>query len=1129
MPASSSLPSELARLSRNDILAAVGGNQASYERGSYYFADSRISGLTWDGRLSRVMGMVRGNAAYPYFTLANLRLTNRSVSIQSSACTCPVGKQCKHVAALLLTAREHARAGTRPVQASVTPPWRRKLDSLLPPQDALLPAPTEGYTPLGLQFRVDGITRALEPSPLDPTPPPITLSVRPVFQDTKGKWKSDYGLTWHGGSSYYPRHSFDRRIEQWLSALASINQDIARYSWSESSWQQLDNFAESGLWTVLEKGRRLGVPFVGNAARDQIVVADTASLRLNLLRDDDGAIGLTRLLSFDDQPARLTLLGAVGQHGLFGVEIGPDTRVVTLAPAQPRLTDDDLSLLGMDAVTIPAEDVDEFMATVYPSLHRRLNLVSLDDSVALPTPPRPVLVCNLTSSVWRADVAWQWRYDTVLCPFADEDSVTTFRDAAVEQAICENVEQVVRSVPGFVSFWLHAQQSFEARGGFEAKAFVEQVLPLLESMPDVQVETIGEMATYMPAAESPRIIVRADDAGDNDWFSLGVDITVGDISIPFQDVFVALAAGQTQLILGNGEVVNIDTPELIRLKQLIEEARALSDRPSGDLKISRYQAGLWDELVDIATEAEQADRWRSNVTDLLALVDRGESIGHADLPPGLTATLRPYQISGFEWLTFLAAHGLGGILADDMGLGKTVEILAMIASTMGDGDNTPYLVLAPASVVGNWKAEAARFTPGLRVMTLPETMARSDISVDDLISVDVVVASYTIFRLDYDMLSQVSWRGLILDEAQFVKNPNTKGNQLARSLSAKIKLAVTGTPLENDVMELWALLAIVAPGFAGSSRRFRELYGAPITRAATVRQRRRFAAQHSRPAVIPADEETIQLGDASLARLRRRLRPLLLRRTKDVVAPELPDRLEQVTNVELAPRHRIIYDTYLQRERQRVLGMLGDMDKNRFAIFRSLTILRRLALDASLIEPAKYATVPSAKLDTLMEQVSEVVSSGHRALVFSQFTTFLAKVTERFDRAGIEYAYLDGHTTHRDKVIQRFRDDGLPVFCLSLKAGGFGLTLTEADYVFLLDPWWNPATEQQAIDRTHRIGQTQNVMVVRLVSQNTIEDKVLALQARKREVFNAVLADDAGEASFAATLTADDIRSLLLD
>ncbi|MBC7403544.1 MAG: DEAD/DEAH box helicase, partial [Microbacteriaceae bacterium] len=312
--------------------------------------------------------------------------------------------------------------------------------------------------------------------------------------------------------------------------------------------------------------------------------------------------------------------------------------------------------------------------------------------------------------------------------------------------------------------------------------------------------------------------------------------------------------------------------------------------------------------------------------------------------------------------------------------------------------------------------------------------------------------------------------------------------------------------------DLWALFAITAPGLFASGRRFAEEYVRPISAGG--------AAGNS---AGDSAGDSAQNAAALIAKLRRRIRPLMMRRTKELVASELPAKQEQILRVELAPRHRKLYDIVLQKERQKLLGLIDDLDRNRFIVFRSLTLLRMLSLDASLVDEA-HADIPSSKLDALFEQLDDVVTEGHRALIFSQFTSFLRKAAGRLDAAGIAYEYLDGSTLHRADVIARFKSGDAPVFLISLKAGGFGLNLTEADYVFLLDPWWNPATEAQAVDRTHRIGQTRPVNVYRLVATGTIEEKVMALRDRKAKLFDAVMDDDA---VFSTALTADDIRGLL--
>jgi SNF2 family DNA or RNA helicase len=361
---------------------------------------------------------------------------------------------------------------------------------------------------------------------------------------------------------------------------------------------------------------------------------------------------------------------------------------------------------------------------------------------------------------------------------------------------------------------------------------------------------------------------------------------------------------------------------------------------------------------------------------------------------------------------------------------------------------------------------------------------------------DVVVTSYALLRIDEEVWAAQAWAGLVLDEAQFVKNHRSKTYLSARRVAVPFTVAVTGTPLENDLMDLWSLLSLSAPGLFPDPDRFSSYYRRPIERA----------------------------GDQDkLAQLRRRIRPLVLRRTKESVAPELPPKQEQVVEVVLQPKHLRIYQTHLQRERQKVLGLLEDVEANRFTILGSLTRLRQLSLDAALVDP-EHANVPSAKTELLVSDLEQLVAEGHRALVFSQFTSFLARVRERLDAAGLPHAYLDGRTRDRDAVVQSFRDGSAPVFLISLKAGGFGLNLTEADYCFLLDPWWNPAAEAQAVDRTHRIGQDKTVMVYRMVAQDTIEQKVMELKARKGELFSSVLGEDALAGS---RLTAEDIRALV--
>ncbi len=634
--------------------------------------------------------------------------------------------------------------------------------------------------------------------------------------------------------------------------------------------------------------------------------------------------------------------------------------------------------------------------------------------------------------------------------------------------------------------------------GADVVVLLTEVVPWLEANAGIEVEVRGDQPMLSDAIDAPLISLAVTDGSDrsdgNDWFDLHVEVTVDGQTVDFASLFAALHRDDPLLILPSGTVLRIDQPELTKLRALIDEARGLAE-PDGQgvAQVNRFQTSWWDELVELGVVAAQSERWAQGIGQLAALT-APEPI---PVPAGLQATLRLYQQEGLDWLAFLHRNGLGGILADDMGLGKTIQTLAFALHILEQQPDARFLVVAPTSVVENWAREAARFTPDLTVRTITETENRRGTSLaDETRGASLVVTSYALFRIDFEAYEELGWDVLLLDEAQFVKNHRSKIYRCVRRLGASTKIAITGTPLENSLMDLWSLLSITAPGLYPDPARFSETYRKPIER-----------------------------GDAPelLATLRRRIAPLMLRRSKDEVLSDLPPKTEQTIEVQLSTRHARIYATQLQRQRQKVLGLVGDVTQHRFEILKSLTILRQLALDPGLVDP-EHDSVGSAKLDRLLEDIEQVVAEGHRALVFSQFTRYLAKVRTRLDAAGIDHSYLDGRTRKRDAAIGRFKDGDAPVFVISLKAGGFGLNLTEADYCFILDPWWNPATETQAVDRTHRIGQENPVMVYRYVSVDTIEEKVMDLKARKADLFASVMD---GDGTLSGALTEDDIRNLL--
>ena len=468
---------------------------------------------------------------------------------------------------------------------------------------------------------------------------------------------------------------------------------------------------------------------------------------------------------------------------------------------------------------------------------------------------------------------------------------------------------------------------------------------------------------------------------------------------------------------------------------------------------------------------------------LAALASGFEHLPGAALPADLTATLRPYQRQAVDWLSFLRTAGLGAILADDMGLGKTLEALCAVTP--------PALVVCPTSVLPNWRAEIARFRPGLKVSVYHGPGRRLD---EDA---DVTLTSYAILRLDAAALGARRWATLILDEAQAIKNPDSQAARAAYELKADLRIALSGTPLENRLDELWSLAHFTNRGLLAGRRAFDDRYARPI-----------------------AD------GDAGAAkRLRERLRPVLLRRLKRDVAPELPPRTESILRVVLDERERAVYDAVRAASRAEVLALL-DGGGGVLAALEALLRLRQAACASSLV-PGQPAGLASSKIEALMDALTTAAADGHKALVFSQWTSLLDLIEPALRAAEIPFVRLDGTTRDRAAVVEQFQsggDDAPPVMLLSLKAGGVGLNLTAADHVFLIDPWWNPAAEDQAADRAHRIGQDRPVMVYRLVAMDTVEERILALQQRKRALAAAALADTGG---VGGALTRQDLLELL--
>ena len=1092
--------------------------------------------MAWEASQQLLTGTVRDGGGDLRTVSASFRAsTSFPLRYRTGHCSCAVGVNCAHVAALVIAATDETlqpeRESGAPAARRSTLPWEQSLDSLL---GTPRPAGTAGDADAGPADT--GVPLAIELSLVPNTLEPVTryaayytrqepddgtsrlrLQARLVTRGRSGAWVAG-NLTWSRLDYLLLRDEYPVahvRLLHELYALyrASATARSSYYGYGyayggDQRYLDLSGCESRQLWPVLEQAHAAGLRLVYPRRQGPVPPPGTAELYIDVTSDvtDEGtALLIAPVIKTPDgdDAVPLRFIGTEG-HGVVLADRAqarsrqPEHatfRLARLAAPVPR----QLQQLALDGerLVVPPAGQAAFLSRYYPRLRRMAPVISSDGSFTPPRISEPRLVLSARySGAHDVDLRWEWAYQVGDAELraAVGSRPAEFRDPAAEARVLAGVDLDLPERARFSAVTLH---------GLDTMVFSTEVLPLLSGRDDMRVEVSGQVPDYREAGDSLRIGVSAAELdGEQDWFDLGITVTVEGREVPFAELFVALASGQSHLLLPDGAYFSLDKPELVALARLIEEARALTDQPAldGPLRISRFQAGLWDELAGLGVVRHQAAAWQRQVQGLLSLA----SVEHAAPPAALDSLLRPYQRAGFQWLAFLWRHGLGGILADDMGLGKTLQTLALLshakamkaAESGEDVTDNPFLIVAPTSVLANWPSEARRFTPDLKVVTIGDTLARRGVALESVIAgADAVVTSYTLLRLDFESYGALPWAGLVLDEAQYVKNHRSKAHACARKIAAPFKVAITGTPMENNLMELWSLLSITAPGLFPNPERFKEYYARPIEKGANTEL---------------------------LGQLRRRIRPLIMRRTKEQVAADLPEKQEQILEVELHPRHRRLYQTHLQRERQKVLGLLGDVNHNRFTILRSLTLLRQLALHAALVDDA-HGDVPSAKIDALLEQLEDVVGGGHRALVFSQFTRFLRMVRGRLEAAGVPCCYLDGSTVNRPAVISGVKEGTAPVFLISLKAGGFGLNLTEADYCFLLDPWWNPATEAQAVDRTHRIGQTRNVMVYRLIASGTIEEKVMALKARKAELFSSVIDSDG---AFSSALSADDIRAL---
>lgn len=742
-------------------------------------------------------------------------------------------------------------------------------------------------------------------------------------------------------------------------------------------------------------------------------------------------------------------------------------------------------------ITVPERDEERFLEEHLPSLSQRMKIAgdAFVSTVDLTVEPVPRLYLSETEG----DLAVELRfgYDRHEVPFQKTlPEVSVKYDAQTRELVRVHRDLVAeeRSWKALSSHGLKRAvggESMVLRQNTDPVDFLIRHVPKLA---DDGYEVYGEDEVKSVRVNRSKPSMSISVSSGIDWFDVLAVVNFGDLEVPLADIRRAVKKGEKYVKLCDDSIGEIPGEWIDRYKRLFDLAEG-----SGDgLRLTGSQVMLLDAALAEAESVwtdDEFDRRRARLKDVTRIEPK-------DVMAGFVGELRQYQKAGYDWLHFLHDFGLGGCLADDMGLGKTVQALAFLHSLRETGHTkSADLVVMPRSLLTNWEREAAKFTPSAKVLIHADLDRARNVSEFD--GYDLVLTTYGIALRDLDILSKYDFHYVVLDESQAVKNPICQTGKAVRLLKSDHRLVMTGTPVENSTTELWSQFAFINPGMFGSLDYFRKEFATPIERG----------------------------GDAEVARyLRGLVHPFILRRTKEQVAPELPAKNERIVYCELDAGQQKLYDQTRDRYRADLLGMIQDsgMQNARMKVLEGLLRLRQICNHPRLVDKAHKEQ--SAKLEVLIDEIETLRAEGHKALIFSQFTQMLKIVRNELDARKIPYAYLDGHTMDRQKQVDAFQaSPDIPFFLISLKAGGVGLNLTAADYVIHIDPWWNPAVERQANDRTHRIGQEKPVFVNKLIARGTVEEKMLELQERKRDLVDRLIATESG---FFKSLTADDVRDL---
>jgi len=819
-------------------------------------------------------------------------------------------------------------------------------------------------------------------------------------------------------------------------------------------------------------------------------------------------------LHFQVEPARIeTALAREGENYLLHAGVSIDGEIFTTLKGSFHLLSEDpawamagktivpienigaISLMNYLPLTIPAKDAQEFREKYLPTLLERFpiqgDVVKWED---VDCDPVPRLYLADDGGALQASLRFGYAdYEVDPDPKANPLSLRNLPGEWGMARIHRRPEQeeTFSQLLTDSQYGLKRAPNPQPPGTYELRARTHPFDFMLHSVPRLAqagFEIYGEENLKAGKMNRATPTISLNISSGLDWFDVQATIHYGDQEVSLRDIRRALLKREGFIKLADGSIGQIPAEWLERYRRLFD----MAEEKGNSLRVRDFHLPLVDTLLADAGEKQVAAEFEQRRKNLLNF----DQIQAQPMPKGFSGELRPYQKAGLDWLHFLNQYGFGGCLADDMGLGKTIEVLALLQSLKEQGKaEKPSLLVVPKSLIANWQREGERFTPGLRMLEFTGNFRKKDPAL--FAQYDVILTTYGIMLRDVEFLRETRFNYAILDESQAIKNPLALSSKAARLLNADHRLVMTGTPVENNTFELWSQFAFLNPGLLGSVEYFKREFAKPIEGEGS--------------------EDTTRL-------LRRLVYPFILRRTKDQVAPELPPRSERILYTDFDPAQRKLYTHTRDHYRGLLLGMIDKegIDDVRMKILEGLLRLRQICIHPALVEPTYRGD--SAKFELLLETLETLHGEGHKALVFSQFVQSLHLLQRELDARHLPYAYLDGQTKERQDEVDRFQSDpAIPFFLISLKAGGVGLNLTAADYVIHLDPWWNPAVEMQAADRAHRIGQDKPVFIYRIITRDTVEDKILKLQEHKRELVSQLISP---EGSFFKKITREDVQAL---